>query len=908
MAGASPRAKLREYERKRDFEKTPEPSGREPAPPSGGLVFVIQKHAASHLHFDLRLELDGVMKSWAVPKGPSLDPSVKRLAIQVEDHPMAYNTFEGTIPQGEYGGGTVMLWDRGTYSPEDAGTDPLDPERAIRRDYHKGRIDFTLHGDRLRGGFMLLRTRDPGGDEGKPQWLFIKKDDEFASRGADIVDEVVTSVESGRTMEEIAAGKGAKRVWHSNRSRRPTVIEEPLPAESSPRLAAVLPMLCETGKEVPEGDAWTFEPKLDGIRVVALATSESASLITRNGNDKAKQFPEIAEGLRELTRQLDRSLVLDGEIVGIGEKGSFLRFQALQGRMHVQDAGSIARASRSQPATLVAFDILMDGGEVLMQEPWTTRRARLESVLDDRATEHVRLGETGSDGEAIVEVARRGGWEGIIAKRVDSLYRPGKRSKDWIKLKLENQQEFVVGGWTEPRNARTHLGALLLGYYDPEGKLIYAGHTGTGFGQASLVDMQRRLSRLERKTSPFTTTPRTNEKAHWTTPKVVVQVRFNEWTTDGKLRQPVFLGVREDRDPATVVREPPSMADPAPPQPSRKAPRKRKAGKAAVTAPVNPVVEEIRALEKGAGSGAITLGRGRKLEVSNLRKVFFPGDGYTKGDLLAYYAEMADHILPWMEDRPLVLKRFPNGITDPAFYQQSAPDSPPPGVRVETLRMTEESEEQTRIVGGTLATLLYTVQLGAVSYDPWHSRVGELESADYTILDLDPGEGATFRDVVRVARWVREEMDALGLSGAIKTSGSSGIHIYLPLAPETPLEAATLIAQIVATRVATRHPKQATVERMVRKRPKGTIYVDYLQNILGKTVAGVYAVRAKPGATVSTPLEWEELTDDLDLREFDLKTVPARVREVGDLWGPAMRQLNSPAVLLAAQPRRGGRG
>jgi bifunctional non-homologous end joining protein LigD len=373
----------------------------------------------------------------------------------------------------------------------------------------------------------------------------------------------------------------------------------------------------------------------------------------------------------------------------------------------------------------------------------------------------------------------------------------------------------------------------------------------------------------------------------------VVQIRFNEWTSRGVVRQPVFVGFRDDKDPREVVRED-GGSPPEAPKPDIPADHSRD--------PVldGAVARQIHKLQKAKKGGTLSLG-GDRLAITNPGKIFFPKKKLTKGDLLAYYAEMADLILPWMEDRPLVLKRYPNGIDGKAFYQQAAPDDVPEGVRVEEVALNEEKQARRRIVGGDLATLLYTIQLGAISYDPWHSRIDALESADYTILDLDPGPGASFQRVVQVARWVAEEMEGLGLHGALKTSGSRGIHIYLPLPAATPLDAATLIAQVVATRVATRHPEQATVERMVKRRPHGTVYVDYLQNILGKTVAGVYAVRARPGATVSTPLEWSELTDDLNPEEFDLSTTPDRVRERGDLWTQAMSRPNSLEKLLSRQ-------
>ena len=501
------------------------------------------------------------MKSWAVPKGPSMDPSVKRLAMQVEDHPIDYNTFEGTIPKGEYGGGTVMLWDRGTYS-SDTATSPDEEEDAIREGLKRGDLKITFHGERLHGSFALIRmkfARD--GSSSKPQWLLIKHRDEFATN-EDVVADNMTSVESGRTMEEIASGKS--RVWRSNREPKKKSAETSVLAKAarkpSPRAEAARvekasptslePMYASVGTEIP-GEGWTFEPKYDGIRVLAYATPAEVKLITRNGKDKAQQFPEIVAALKKLASQSRRSLVLDGEIVALID-GEPARFQELQSRMHVKESHLIERHSSSTPAALILFDILMDGDEALIKEPWSERRAQLVKRVGKRVSTQLRVTESvEGDGKKMLEKARRQGWEGIIAKRIDSRYEPGNRSRNWLKLKIEFRQEFVVGGYTEPRNSREHIGALLLGYFD-HGRFIYVGHTGGGFTRQGLEEMYRRLKPLERKTSPFEETPKTNEKAHWVKPEVVVEVKFSEWTADRRLRQPIFLGVRDDKDPKEV--------------------------------------------------------------------------------------------------------------------------------------------------------------------------------------------------------------------------------------------------------------------------------------------------------------------------------------------------------------------
>ncbi len=941
------RKQLAEYRHKRDFSKTAEPSGNdERARKKKTLVFVIQKHAASHLHFDFRIELDGVMKSWAVPKGPSYDPAVKRLAMQVEDHPIEYNTFEGTIPAGEYGGGTVMLWDRGSYT---SALDEDDPIPALRQGYAKGDLKIMMHGERMHGSWVLVRTRR-GSDE-KPQWLLIKHRDEFSKPGSDIVADEMTSVVSGRTMDEIASSR-KKKVWHSNRSANaaePSRPHEPssvraAPARKTPvpsaasRAAsakalgsgALDPMLASVGTDIPAGDDWTFEPKYDGIRVLAYATPDAARLVTRNGKDKTAQFPGIAEAVRKLASRGRRALVLDGEVVALHD-GAPARFQELQQRMHVKDVRAIAGYETTAPAALMAFDLLLDGNTVLVHEPWTTRRANLEKRLASHESAELRLTESDlDDGRAMLARARADGWEGIIAKRTSASYQPGTRSRDWLKLKLEFRQEFVVGGYTEPRNSRQHIGALLLGYYD-HGRLIYAGNMGGGFDNAGLAAMYESLAPSERKTSPFEETPRPREPVHWVTPKVVVEVKFNEWTTDGKLRQPIYVGTRDDKDPRTVKREGTSVqkaskrttvpkkkrakqVSPAETSVAKTNVAKTSVAKTSVakksvakkasssSAPAGSVEQQLALIESDGGDGNVEIKRGVSLHVSSLDKVYFPADGFTKGDVMRYYARVAPQLLPTIADRPLVLKRTPEGIKGEVFFQQKPPQHAPPILRVETI-VNDDGESAERIVGGDLATLLYTVQIGCISVDPWHSRTGSIDEMDYTILDLDPGPRATFERVVEVAHWVKGELDARGLNAALKTSGSRGLHIAIPLPARTPYEAGLLLAQLIATRVAEAHPKEATVERSVKARPPAAIYVDYLQNVKGKSVAGVYCVRARDGASVSTPLQWKELNGSLNPRELNIETVPARIIKLGDIWSSALKARNTAAAIRKAADR-----
>lgn len=647
-------------------------------------------------------------------------------------------------------------------------------------------------------------------------------------------------------------------------------------------------MLAGTASEVPAGSDWTFEPKYDGMRVVAYATRDDVRLVTRNGIDRAAQFPEVVHALRELARRQRRPFVLDGEIVVRRHSPNGASpFQALQSRWHVSDMAAVARHANETPVDFVAFDILVDGDERVMQEPWSARRVRLERLLSTPRPLAVRLAESSKgDGAKMLQRAAKRGWEGIMAKRVTAPYRPGIRTRDWLKLKIVNEQEFVVGGWTEPRRTREHLGALLLGYFR-DGDLVYAGHTGTGLTRETLRDLERRLTRIERRTSPFVAAPRTNERAHWTQPSVVVVVRFTEWTADGRLRHPVFMGVRDDKKATDVGREPTSMQK-----------RVARATATRSTAPATPrktkasVTAQLEALEGERGSGPIAIGARTTLDVTNLGRVYFPKARLTKGHVMRYYAAVAPVILPLVQDRPLVLKRYPNGITRAggAFFQQSAPESTPPGVRVEKVRTADGLEP--RIVGGDVTTLLYGVQIGAIEVNPWHSRVGTLKHADYTILDLDPGPTAPFALVVQTARWIREVMGELGLTGSVKTSGGRGMHVYLPLPPRTSFTTARVLADLVAHHVHAAHPTDTTLVRPLKQRPPNAVYVDVGQNDYGKSVAAAFSLRAREPGPVSTPLEWDELTDSLDPTTFTIDSVLQGAKRRADVWRQGLRRAN----------------
>ena len=675
------------------------------------------------------------------------------------------------------------------------------------------------------------------------------------------------------------------------------------------------PMYASVGTELPATGDWAFEPKYDGIRVLAYATPRGAALITRNGKEKSAQFPEIVDALRAHAARAKRSLVLDGEIVAL-RNGSPARFQELQARMHVQDREAIRRHTESTPAAFIVFDMLVDGDDVLIDDPWSDRRRNLEKRMRSARSPLV-LGESVREhGERLLERARREGWEGLIAKRVTALYRPGLRSRDWLKLKLEHRQEFVVGGWTEPRNTRQHIGALLLGHFDGD-RLVYAGHMGGGFSRAALEDMYRRLAPLERPTPPFESVPRTNEPAHWVRPKVVVEVRFNEWTAEGKLRQPIFLGVRDDKEAREVTREGTSVqrrsgartaAKPAKAS-GKTAMKKRSQGgaktrtsagakRAAARTGAKSVEAQLLGIQRDGGDGELHFEDGGTLRVSSLDKLFFPEPGFTKGDLMRYYARIAPRLLPLMADRPLALRRFPNGVGGMSFYQQNAGDKLPDGVRVAEVR-DSKGQREPRFIGGDLLTLLYTVQIGSIDVHPWLSRLDSLDEPDLSIIDLDPGAGVDFRQVVETARLVKRELDASKIVAALKTSGSRGLHIGIPLPPGISYDESSAIAREVARRVAERAPELATLERSIKARPKGTIYLDYQQNARGKTVACAWAVRARAGGTVSMPLPWTAVRATLDPARFTLASVPRLSAKGNAAWNAVIRKPNQARPLRA---------
>ena len=675
-----------------------------------------------------------------------------------------------------------------------------------------------------------------------------------------------------------------------------------------------------------------YEPKYDGMRALVEIDPPKGPhparivIWSRLGNAKTAQFPELTAELTGFASGLDAPLVVDGEIVAVDARGRPLGFQHLQCRLHVTGARAIAEGARGNPTVFVAFDLLRDGEDDLRSLPLTERRRRLERRFVKTGSRALRLApsQQGSGGRLLRRVENER-LEGLIAKTASSAYETGRRSPAWRKIKLLHRQELVVGGWTDPRASRRHFGALLIGYYEGSA-LRFAGQVGSGFTDQELTRVAALLRPLRTDRCSFDPVP-VATGYHWVEPSLVAEVKFTEWTAEGRLRHPIYLGLRTDKDPRDIVREqaPAREATGAEqPRRGRQAVSPRRVARASAAsargfnagtekrhdarlrlsaqerADSDNVIAQLAALERAGRDGTILLPDGSRLDVTNLRKVFWPAQKITKGELLRYYVRVSPYLLPAVADRVLVMKRLPHGVTGKHFYQQRSLIQPPPGVRVETLPAgldpIDDAPAQ-RFVGGSLLTLLYMTQLAAISQDPWFSRVSTPLDVDHVAIDLDPGEGVAFERVLEVARAVREELDRLAVPGVPKTSGSRGLHIYIPMPPHTSYESGLLFARIVATLVASKYPKVATIERMVRRRPAGTVYVDYLQNILGKTLATAYSARASDYAGVSTPLTWKEVEDGVDPGEFTIRTVPERLDRVGDLWA---RLRTGPAADLRA--------
>lgn len=927
-------ARLSQYWRKRDFRRTPEPSGRD-ATPEPGRRFVIQKHKARRLHYDLRLELDGVLLSWAVPKGPSLDPSERRLAARVEDHPIEYGGFEGIIPRGEYGGGTVMIWDRGTWEPEG------EPHEGLRL----GKLHFRLRGEKLSGGWILVRmggSKRDKHDDGK-DWLLIKARDEQAAQGRDIEVEQPESVASGRSLERIASS--AERVWSGAgeaapvevriRRNRPGPVgrkarvasgskpgqagpsDKPpetgsrgpgasgfrlvdsdapdvrpighgLPGQEGGRESANRKMVGSQAETLPrapglpdfpalrgarpgpmpaqprpqmamlvdvppvgrrQGD-WLHEIKHDGYRLLLVIEHGKARLVTRSGQDWTHRFPELARAASALPLT---QAVLDGEAVVLDEHGRS-DFQALQNALKGLGSGTLA---------MFLFDLLHAEGHDLTGCRLIERKEALREVLGAAGPSVLRFSDhIAGQGAAVLENACRLGLEGIVSKRADALYEP-RRAPSWLKVKCGQRQEVVVGGWTDPKGARSGFGALLVGVRDEQGRLTYAGKIGTGFDARTLGELSARLAGLAVDEPPFSSTRGMGRlgEAHWVRPELVAEVEFAGWTRAGIMRQPSFKGLREDKPASEVVREIPAKV-PGRPDGTRAADARRKPARA----------------------GA---------RLTSPGKLIVPDTGLTKAGLADYYREVAWLMLPHVADRPLSLVRCPGGLDEGCFYQRHPAGGLPPGVRGVLVPEVADAKggkgqggrtERTWLSVADLDGLMALVQIGALEIHAWGARCDELERPDRLVLDLDPGQGVEPARVAAAAHGLRELLDGLGLTGFVKATGGKGFHVVVPLSRKPGWDELREFSRAVSEEMSVRHAGEF-VTVATKSRRSGRIFIDWLRNARGASSIAPYSTRARPGAPVAAPLEWSELTPDLAPDAFDVEGMRRRVAGLrSDPW------------------------
>jgi bifunctional non-homologous end joining protein LigD len=817
-----------------------------------GRLFVVHKHAARQLHFDLRLEMEGVLRSWAVPRGPSYDQNDKRLAVRVEDHPIEYGDFEGMIPKGNYGAGAVIVWDRGEWVPLEDWREGLE----------KGKLLFELKGYKLKGKWTLVKIKRSERD-----WLLIKERDAFMKSPGDQFPE--QSVLSGVTVEEMLAG-----VTPGSRLR--AAAEKAGAATSRIEPRKVQPMLAESADEAFTRDDWVFELKLDGYRLIASKTNGEALLLTRNGNDYTAVFPEIARAIKALP--IDE-FIIDGEVVCLDTDGK-PSFARLQRRGRLTSDIAIRQAAVELPATFYAFDLLAVDDLDVRPLSLVARKELLAQAVPTlgpvRFLEHIAR-----EGEAFLAQVEKLGLEGIIAKKADAPYRAG-RTAQWLKIKAEASGDFVIVGFTQPKGSRSHLGALQLGDY-VNGELVYAGRVGTGFNDALLRELGDLLEPIVRATPPCrgpvvggltTDTIPEIRTTTWVEPMFVCEVQFREWTPDGLLRHAAYLRARSDKRPQDCVRQGVVQDEDV-------------AATVASELPAPPPKEPVK----------------KTISFSNLKKVYWPAERYTKGDMIDYYRAVSRWILPYLRNRPVVMTRFPDGIDGKSFYQKDAPEFAPEWMRTVRIWSEDTQREIRYFVCDDEESLLYVANLGTIPLHIWASRVGSLELCDWCVLDLDPKE-APFSDVIRCAQALRQLCQAVGLSSYIKTTGKTGLHIMLPLGRQCTYAQSRTLGELLA-RVVLRELKDiATITRHVTKRGD-KVYLDYLQNRHGQTIVAPFSVRPLPGATVSMPLEWDEVDDSLDPRAFTIKTAIERMeRLTSDPVAPVVEEkpdLGAVLEKLAAQ-------
>ncbi len=826
---------LSSYNKKRNFKKTPEPTSGKSREAS--LKFVVQKHKASRLHYDFRFELDGVLKSWAVPKGPSLNPKDKRLAMMVEDHPYDYKDFEGIIPKGNYGAGTVIIWDAGTFSTIDGTKSKAEQEKSLRKQLKEGSVKISLKGKKLKGEFALVKTK--GMEENA--WLLIKHKDRYAA------EEDVTikdkSIVSNKKLEEIKEEKK----------------EKVAPEAAFPDKLA--PMLATLADEPFDDDEWEFEVKWDGYRALAFRKGNATKLISRNGKSFDDKFKPVYEALKKWKL----NAVLDGEIVTVDENG-ISKFNQLQNW----------RSEADGPLLYYVFDILWLEGKDLTQLPLSERMEILESVMPKKH-DTIRLGYsiTGRGKEFFASVSKMG-LEGMIAKKLSSTYTPGARSQEWLKIKAQKRQEVIIVGYTKNEDSPKLFSSLLLGLTNKSGELQYAGKVGTGFSDKLQKELMARFKPLIRKRSPLKVIPDYNKPsrfrpdpphadATWLKPELICEINFTEITDQGVFRHPSFIALREDKEPKEVVQE---VAK------SVKAVRKTTA------------VKKNSFLDKEEKDQVKKI-KGKELQFTNLNKLYWKKENISKGDLLEYYHQVAEYILPYIKDRPQSLYRFPDGYQGKSFYQKDVTGKVPDWMETFKYRSEGERKDKHFLVAKDEASLLYMVNFGCIEINPWSSTIKKPEHPDWCLLDLDPGSKTGFDKVIEAANVIHELLESADIPSYPKTSGSTGLHIYIPLGQKYTYEQSKEFARLLVTLVQQETSSFTSIKRAVKDRG-GKLYLDFLQNRYQATLAAPYSVRPKPGATVSMPLHWEEVRKGLKMQDFTLHNVPDLLKERGDIFKPVL--------------------
>jgi bifunctional non-homologous end joining protein LigD len=832
---------LNEYNKKRDFKKSPEPATGE-TKPKASLSFVVQRHDARRLHYDFRLEMEGVLKSWAVPKGPSMIAGDKRLAVMVEDHPYSYGEFYGVIPKGNYGAGTVEIWDKGVYMSKEGGKDG---EKKLLKALEEGNLKFVVLGTHLKGEFALIRLKDSTTNE----WLLIKKNDEYALKHFDIEKiKPLKTIPKDTTEPNSTDGESNNNKKPSKKAEKNLKINTNTSKKSGNEKSffqdVPKPMLARLSTQIIDKPDWLYEIKYDGYRIIAQINNGAVKLISRNGNDYTKKFNAISSALSNISQ----SVILDGEVVIENSKG-ISDFQRLQNYQTTQDG----------ILKYYVFDLLYLNGQSTTNIPLSGRKELLEVLFTKYSLKNIFNSDyqTGG-GKKLFEKLASQGYEGVIAKSPQSKYLPGKRADTWLKIKANTMQEAVICGYTLPQSGRKYFGSLILGLYE-QNKLIYIGNCGTGFNDVSLKELFNRFEKIKSTTSPFETIPKfsyTKGKPVWVNPLLVCNVKFSEWTQSGNMRNPVFMGLREDKDAIEVVKE--KNNETQHDEPPKKWPVKK-------TYKIS----------------------GNQVHCTNLNKIYWPDEGYVKGEVIEYYLNVSEYMIPHLKNRPQSLNRHPNGINGPSFYHKNMEVKQLPGwVQTTKVFSRSNSNEIDYLICNDAATLVYMANLGCIEINPWHSVYTNPENPDYMMLDLDPGD-ISFKEVVKTALVIKEITDELQIPSYCKTSGAKGLHIFIPLQAQYNYEQVKTFAELLAHMTHHRIPQTTSIERSKAKR-KDKVYIDFLQNRKGQTIAAPYSIRPRPGATVSTPLFWDEVNEQLTPQMFTIKNMMQRLQSIGDIWAPVL--------------------